>query len=382
MSKILLHKNNQFILSIAKSIKEVEDMRDAWEMFQPPPVSAIDYFLAIIKFKNSVIRPHVILLKQRDKPTAMIVGRIENVDKGLRFKNKIFFKSRYRCLKIDIGCILGNISPSVCNLLISKLIESLKRKEADYVSFSEVNTDSYIYKIGNKLPGILCRDHFPSIQGHYRMTLPSSLEEYFKTKSRNKRSYYRRIIKRFETDFKGQIYVRRFQNQEEVETFCKDASKISRHTWQYKSDNGFLYSDSVLKSMMMIAKDGRFRSYILYKNKEPISFYYAFIHDHIWFYDCSGYNLEYSNYRIGTFLLLKIIEELCLDTYFDYMDFGWMDVNYKKDYCDLFWNEANFIIYQPSLRGVLLNAKSVFYHLSYQNWNWFINHFNGHENKA
>lgn len=365
-------RDNQVIVSTARTIQEVEDMKASWESIQPYPTANIDYFLALLKLRQSVFRPHVILLSKGKVPKVLVVGRIENILKSFIFKGNILFKSKIRAIYIDIGCLIGNLSLQNCEIIISELIKSLKMREADVVSFNEVSTDSNICHLSNKFPGFFFRDYFPDIQTHYRMTLPSTMEEFYKTLSRNKRKQLRRKERRLYREFPEKISIRCFRKKEDVEEFCRDAEAVSKKTYLYALGSGFVNNTETRQLNVSLADHSSFIAYILYIDGKPCAFEGGIVYNNAYFSDYCGYDPQFKNFNIGTILLLKAIESICKDINFKYYDFGWMDVDYKHRFCDIKWDEANFYIYQPSLKGVFLNGKKVILSVAIKSVNIFL----------
>ena len=129
----------QSIVAMARTIKEVEKMREKWELMKPFPSADIDYFLTLIRFRKNVIRPYVIMLSRGEKPKTLIVGRIEYISKELKIGTKSLYRSKVKSLIIDIGCLVGDLSLKNSTIIITELCKSLKKKEADVVAFSEVS---------------------------------------------------------------------------------------------------------------------------------------------------------------------------------------------------------------------------------------------------
>ena len=359
MYQNLSHHDNQFIVSIARTIDEVEEMRESWESMQPYPIANIDYFLTLLKFRKNVVKPYVILITRNEIPEAIAVGRIENIIKTLKLKNRIIYLSKVKAIFFDIECLVGNLSIENSTIIITEAYKSLKKKEADVVAFSEVSTDSNVYKLSRAIPGFLFRDYFPKIQGHYKMTLPLSSNEFYK--ARKKAKNLRRIKNRLHREFEGNIEVNCFRDLEDVDRLCRDAEKISRKTYQFAAGDGIVNNVETRKKLSELAKKGWFLAYILYINNEPCAFEGGIYFDRTYYADYCGYNAEYRKYEIGTYLELNIIETLCEDPECQYYDFGWMDTFHKNRYCDVVIEEASFHIYRPSLKGLFLNFNKVLF---------------------
>ena len=374
----MLH-NNKFVISTAKTAQEVESLRHSWERMNPGPETSIDYYLTIVKSRRRVIRPHVILLSQDGLPVSMLIGRIER--KQLKFKigGKVIFQFAVRSLTVIIGGLLGDTSYESCNILFSELLTSLKQNEADLISFDEIPTDSQIYKLARSIPNFLCVDYFPERSFHFKMTLPASMEDFFKNRKPKSRTKLRSLRKKLNKKHSNNVRSIIVHEKEQIEKFCSDAEVISRKTFQYAYGEGFINNDETRSFLFSAAERGLLRSYILYVNDNPCAFWAGFIYQDTYYgipVGGTGYDPAFREYQVGTILMLEMIEDLCRDPRVYYMDFGYTDMSYKRRFCDQNWEEANFYIFQPTLKGICLNAIRVLSSLFYRFGNMILRRLN------
>lgn len=357
------HRDGEYTLIIARSVQEVEKIRNLWKDMQPYPPADIDYFLTVVKSRQDVVRaqPYVILLSRDGEPETLLIGRTEDVQFKHKIRNNVLFEMMGRSLKIDIGGIVGNTSYANSVILISELIKSLKGGEADIAYFTEIPADSPIFQLAKTMPGFLCRDYFPSIEDHYKMTLPSSIDKFYNARKNKKR--LRQIIRRLDREFSGNVSLKCYRKKDDVERFCRDAETIVKKTYQHALGGGFLndFTNNFERQQLMsiLAERGGLLAYILYIEDKPCAFESGVIYQNTYYSEYCGYDPQYKQLRIGTILMLKVIEDLCNDIHFQYIDFGWMDASYKRRFCDSGWEEASFCIFRPTLKGITLNIKKV-----------------------
>ena len=77
-------------INVARTIEEVEQLRNYWEKLQRHPNADIDNYLTVVKTLKEIIRPHVIFLSKDGVPTSIMIGRIENYP----FECKVGYKTK------------------------------------------------------------------------------------------------------------------------------------------------------------------------------------------------------------------------------------------------------------------------------------------------
>jgi hypothetical protein len=347
--------NGQLIVKTAKTTEEIEALRDIWNAMHPGPEADIDYYLALVNSLKEILRPHVILLERQGEPVTMLVAYIEYRRPKLKVINQAFLPS-VRCLTIILGGVLGHCSHSNSDILISELYKALKFREADIISFSEIPTDSPIFKLSRTKPSVFCRDFFPNIDRHFKMALPSSIDQIMRGKARKRnKSLWRKLA----DDFDDNVQVKKTREIKNVERFCNELEAVSKKTYQHASGGGFICNSKSVALLSSLSTHGCLRAYVLYIQNIPCAYWIGYIHkDSFYSFPIggTGYDPSYRKYGIGNLLMWRMIEDLCLEANVQYLDFGFMDTPYKRKICELSWEEANFYIFQPSLKGFIINS--------------------------
>jgi CelD/BcsL family acetyltransferase involved in cellulose biosynthesis len=313
----------------------------------------IDYFSLQLKTDKDETAPYVVLITQDNVAKTFLVGKIKRSNFGWK---KI--TTSVRLLMIAEGGIAGCSCNECCTVLFQEIVRSLKQNEFDMIFFKEIPVDSHLYRSAQAVSGLVCHDYFAVKDLHYKMTLPDSADKF--NMSKNTRKNLRRILKRFDEDFPGKVSVRCFRKKDDAGQFCRDAEEIAKKTYQHASGGGFLnqFSSSSQRHelLSLLAEREQFIGYIVYIEGRPCAFEEGILHTDTYFSRSCGYDPHYREYEVGTYLQLKIIEDFCNDARFHYIDFGFMDMFYKRRFCDISWKEASFYIFQPSIKGLFLNA--------------------------
>lgn len=353
-NKGVTNKNEIVVL---RSIEEIEGIRDDWEKMQWHYRGDIDYYLTEIRMdsRDKGIRPHVILLKRDRQPVSLMVGRIQ--EGNIRFR--IGYKDIYR-LKVSemvnlSGGLIGDTSLENAEIIINELIETLYRREADVVHLNPVRSDSPIYKMAREMPRILSRDHFSVMNIHRRLTLPETVNEFYERLSANTRESIRRYAKKLTKRFGENLYVKCFCEEKDLEIVMKDLDGVASKAWQRGLGVGFFNDDKYRSLMRLAAQRGWLRIYVLYLEGKPSAFWWGYLYKGTLYIDIPGYDPEYSAYKIGTYLMVKMIENLIQEGLTQKVDYGLGDAQYKRSFSDESWQDAYVYIFSPRLKGMKMN---------------------------
>ena len=69
----------------------------------------------------------------------------------------------------------------------------------------------------------------------------------------------------------------------------------------------------------------------------------------------TGYDPAYTNLRVGTYVLMKLVEDLCADPTVDVLDFGFGDADYKRRFGQESWAETDVFAFAARPRPIAVN---------------------------
>lgn len=347
--------SNEYKITIARNIDQVDKLRDSWEKMQWHPNADIDFYSTLVRARCSINSPHVMLLSHNGLAKTMFVGRIEDTYLDCKFGYKTIFRPKVKALLISYGGILGDASTESGTILISEITKLLSQGEADMVYFSNLNMDSKLYSVATRMPNILCRDPLTNANLHWGISVPANMEEYFNTIDYKFRKNLRRAQRNIIKSYPGKIEVRHFREVNDVNTFMHDAELIASKSYQRRMNVGFKNDDQTMQLAMLAAQLGWFRGYILYIDDRPVSFERTTQYGKTLFCENAAYDPAYKNAEPGTNLFLKILEYVCSEKKVDYIDFGFGDAFYKKNFCNRVLQEQSVYIFAPTIKGVSIN---------------------------
>jgi CelD/BcsL family acetyltransferase involved in cellulose biosynthesis len=188
------------------------------------------------------------------------------------------------------------------------------------------------------------------------MNLPATLEELFEKRMNKKHRYWaKRTVRMLEKDFPGGVRYTSFSTPKEVERLFTDVLCVARKTYQWGLGVGFQGSEENRQRLMLEARNGWFRGYVVYVKEEPVAFWICTVYKGTGYLDYTGYDPDFGKYEVGTALLFRVIDEMCKEN-IKQLDFGVGSAFYKERLADSSFEEGTMCAFAFSLRGVLLNA--------------------------
>lgn len=352
--------SHEFEVFVVRNFEEIEAVRHIWEKMQAeepcPRINAdIDMYLAILKANNCCLEPYIIVLKENGQPVSMLIGRIDEICLKCKIGRKILFKPVMKQLSVVYGGVIGSRTDKIYSLLIGELMKVLRRGEADVVFFNHLQTDSSLYRIARKMPGLFYRGHFPKVEEHWCMSIPENVDQFLKTCSHNRRKKLRRCTRKLEKEYQGRVRMVTYSKENEIEEAIEIAAKISAGTYQRAFGGGFVDDAATRALLITAAKKDCLRINILFIGDEPCVFEMALKYGRTYFSELVGYSPKWRSWNVGNVLSFKVVEQLCGDPSVDSIDLGFGH-NLQKQWGDSRqWPEASLFIFAPRLFPVFVN---------------------------
>jgi len=343
-------------IRVLRTIAELEEFRDTWNLWCNDPNSDLDYYLASARCRSDFVRPHVIVVLRNGQPDCMLVGRLESCRLALKVGYATVFAPRANRLFVLQGGFFGKPSRENCQLVARELKRCLKRGEADMTEFTRINRDSNLYEATESEFGFFQRGHFIPVHEHRWVELPATFEEFLQALPRKARHEFRRHEKRVVNEFGSRSHIQCYRHAEEVEELAHEVEKVSAKTYQRGLGVGFQRDAEVLESLRIAARTGGLRGCVLYLDEQPSAFFIGKQYRHTFHGTYMGYDPQFAQYSPGMIVLMHSIEE-CFDpkTRATQFDLGWGDRHYKRAVCNQSRQDSPKYLYAPTLTGIRLN---------------------------
>jgi hypothetical protein len=340
---------------VARSVGEVEAIREVWSAWNNDRDTDIDFCLQYVWERDGFIRPHVIVIYRDGRPDAMLVGRLEHSRTDLKIGYFRLLKVRTRLLTFAHGGLLGNDSPENSEQFLKSISNALRNGEAEMALLHQIGADTCLYQKALTVPGFATRDYLVKPSVHNVMKLPGTIDEVYGALSGGHRSELRRKRKKILKVFSGSVAVRCFREPDELEDALSDIEQIAAKSYQRGLGVGFQDSEQMRHRLRLCAQKGWLRIYLLTLDSKASAFWAGTVYKGRFCSDYLGFDSQFGDYSPGTFLLTEMIDDLCRSGVRE-IDFGLGAGRYKERFGNSKSAEASIYIYAPTLKGFALNA--------------------------
>lgn len=343
-------------ITVARTRSELDDLRDEWLMLPNDSITAHpDYFRAVLDSVEHVTGPFVVALRNGGGVEALLVCRAETISLPCKIGYRTVWAPKVRSLTVVYQGALGNVDDENARTLLGVLREALRAGEADVLRFPHVEVGHPLLRAVSASSGVLQSQHFVQRTICWERTLEGSLDEFLGSLSKSTRQGVVRYQRKLERDFEGRLAIRTFAEPGDFDDFYRDSEIVAKKAWQSGLGVG-LGSDAGQRFRVRYGMErGWFRGFVLYVDDKPIAFCHGEGFAGRFRYGIPGYDPEYADYRVGTYVLMKMIEHLCDDETMSVLDFGWGDAEYKRRYGDRQWIEEDATVYATRPRLAWIN---------------------------
>lgn len=332
-------------ITTATTIADLDRLRPAWDHLLGDVVNAdLDYLVAVVQASNDVLRPHVVVAERDGQPAALLVGRLERVRLPCHLGYKAFRLPALRAISIVYGGLLGDPGDDVVAGLLGSLHTSLSSGEADVVVFRELRVGSPLHRQVRDASGVL-RSRASRRSIHRELAVPDSAEAFLASLSKSTRDGVKRYRRKLERELGDRLDVRVYSSPDELEEVVAALDKVAARSWQRGLGSGFRDDAAQRERTLLALRRGWFRACVVSVDGEPIAFWHGMGLGGRLISGIPGFDPEYSELRVGTYALVRLVESLATDPDFTVFDFGFGDAEYKRRFGTASWEEESLALF-------------------------------------
>jgi CelD/BcsL family acetyltransferase involved in cellulose biosynthesis len=346
-------------LAIARTPEEARALLEATDgVVWAHPDAELEYYLTVVDALPGVVGPRVIRLDRGDQPPIVVVARLEEGQFDIKLGYLTVARPRLRCLTVVHGGVAGVESPADAAWVLDELRRALAADRADAIRFLGLNAESALYAAATAVQPRVSRDRFAVAQPHWRVAVPESMNAFLAARSGNTRQNLKRYGKRFEKEYAGRLAIRRFggDGDRDLERLITDLETIAAKTYQRGLGVGFTGDALQRRLMELDMQRGRFLAWVLDIDGSPVAFWDGTAHAGTFYIGSPGYDPALAASRVGTWLQMRMMEDLCARPDVVALDYGMGDAQYKRSFGDECRMDAIVHVFAPTPAGLRVSA--------------------------
>lgn len=234
------------------------------------------------------------------------------------------------------------------------LLDAVARRvteDADFLLVEDLDTDHPLWQQLTGLEEAGFTAFLPKgIQARHRVRLPQSADAYWSQFSAKSRGNYRKKRRQLEP-----YRIVRVTEPGQVDELLAAMTRVSAASWQGRHLGRIVAPDEVFRRLLLfLAREGALRSYILWKDEQPIAFSYNTQFNGVNCLEETAYDLAHSESSPGVVLCLDYLDDLLAHDRPNWLDFGGGDAEYKRRFGNVVGHSGNLMLIPPGIRTLTL----------------------------
>jgi uncharacterized protein YndB with AHSA1/START domain len=304
--------------------------------------------------RDDVVRPHVVLAQAGER-RALLVARIEHAKLPVKLGYLPLYSPSVRALNVVQGGALGDDDEGALAAVFDEAYGALRAREADVLRLRAVRVGSPLHRLATERASWATRGRTWPASPRWRLFLPSTLDEILELQSARTRGNHRRYARRLEEELGAALSFDVYRDPADLPRVLHDCAAVSETTYQRALGGGFAAGTEERRLLELAARQGWLRAYVLSVAGEPRAFWIGNAYGRVFHTGPTGYDPALASLRPGTYVLLRMLEDLCADPDVDEVDWGLGDSEYKRHFATHGWLEEDVLVFAPTFRGVRIN---------------------------
>ena len=245
---------------------------------------------------------------------------------------------------------------STATRLMDAALEVFATRDAEVIRLPGISIESPVARALEERVSGLRREVLVKPRTHHQLTLPNTFDEFLASRSKGTKKNIKLYRNRFERTFGADTELKLLSSPEDLTRMREDLEAVAGKTYQRGLGVGFADSPEERALLDLSLTRGWFRAYVLYVADAPIAFWTGWAYGDTFYTGATGYDPAFASHRVGTYLLCRMIEDLCGGPSIRTVDFGSGDAAYKHQFGSETWSEQDLLVFAPTVRAVGVNA--------------------------
>lgn len=338
-----------------RGLAEIPALEEAWRSFQTHPWSDVDYYLEILARQGEFVRPHILILEREGRPVGLVAGHVRSDALPWKIGSFTLGRSRARLLWVGAGGVTGETSAAAAGVIVGELSAALARGEADAAYLHQIDATSPLGAELQRAPR-LTRDRGARASGGWLLELPGSYGDFLSSRTKSVRRHIKRYSQALERELGTELVIVCHREAGALERLVDDSEAVARQTYHRKMLVGFEDTPEVRRFFAHALSAGWMRGYVLYARGRPIAFWHGLVYRGTLFTRDTGYDPSCAALRPGQYLLNKVIEELCRTREVERVDYGVMELDYKRNFGSRRYERTSVYLFSRRPKGLVLST--------------------------
>jgi hypothetical protein len=340
---------------VARDGGELEALRPLWDTVPWPRVEADLDFFPLTLDAGSAARPYAVAVERNGGVTAASMGRLEHTTLPAKLGYRTIYAPRLRSLTVPLGCSTA-ADESGAAALLDELHAVLRRGEADVLSMLGLRLDSPLHRSALAHADLRRRELFARRTQHWRLELPESYDAFLASRSKSTRESVKRYGKKLEKTFGHRLRLDVLDEPGDLGRILEDLDLVAAKTYQAGLGVAFANAEEQRRKVTLGLERGWFRAWVLYVDEQPVAFWPGYVYNRTFTIGIPGYDPAFAEHRVGTYVQMRLIADLCADDAVDAVDYGRGDAEYKRRFGSESWEEQDVVAFAPTFRAMRVNA--------------------------
>lgn len=348
-----------YTVRIARSTEELDALLPFWEAHAERLESHPAYFRLVLGLRDTIEGPYVFVVEADGAPVTLMLCRLEAVEVPARFAYYRVFNHRVKSLSAVYNGLVGEVTPQTAALLAQAMQDALGQGIADVLTFRGLRDGALLEAAVADLNIPAWRRVTGTPDTHRVLDLPEDYQDVLGMRSSSNRKRLRRYARRIEEIEGFRLEV--IDTADDLERMMADIEVVAARTYQRGLKSGF-YNNAEWESLLRLGFErGWFTMWVVYGDGKPLTYAGGYSYNNVFYSYLKGYDPDYTSYSIGTYLLLKMIEDLIDRKQVKSVDYGFGDAPYKQLFSNGDWQERHYMLFGAKPRSALtaLSVKTI-----------------------